>query len=204
MSLLDAFVPRREQLLLRALVLNPDQSFSVNDLVRVGGGSRSAAATIIEGFAKSNLLTEERVGNQRRLQFNGQWPLALELRQMFVKSFGVAEPIREALTPLADRIERAFIFGSIARRADHAGSDIDLMVVCDVSTLELLKVLEPLKDVLKRPVNFNLYMPAEWAVVQSDLMAASIVHGPRVVIFDCSGPAESSESLSKGPSQRGT
>lgn len=93
------------------------------------------------------------------------------------------------MTPLADRIELAFVFGSIARRADHAGSDIDLMVVGDVSTLELLKVLEPLKEVLKRPVSFNLYTPAEWALVQSDLVVASIVDGPRVVIVDRTGPA---------------
>lgn len=182
MCLLDAFIPQREQLLIRALVLNPDRSFSVNDLVRVGGGSRSAAATIIERFTKSSLLTERRVGNQRRLQFNLDWPLAQELRQMFIKSFGVSEPIRTALTSLADGIELAFVFGSVAKGTDHAGSDIDLMVVGDVSTLELLKALEPLKDELNRPVNFNLYSPVEWARMQSDPVVASIMNGPRVII----------------------
>lgn len=32
---------------------------------------------------------------------------------MFVKSFGVSEPIREALASLADRIELTFLFGSM-------------------------------------------------------------------------------------------
>lgn len=204
MPLLDAFMPQREQRLLRAIVLNPERTFSVNDLVRAGGGSKSAAITIIDRFSKCSLLTEQRVGNQRRLQFNQQWPLAEELRLMFVKSFGVAEPIREALTPLANRIALAFVFGSVVKGTDHAGSDIDLMVVGDVSTMELLEVLDPLKDELKRPVNFNLYGAAEWALMQSDPVVASIMGGPRVMIYDHTSSPESSESSSEGPPQRST
>lgn len=56
------------------------------------------------------------------------------------------------------------------------------MVVGDVSTLELLKALEPLKDELNRPVNFNLYAPVEWARMQSNPVVASIMNGPRVII----------------------
>lgn len=201
MSLLDAFMPQREQRLLRAVVLNPDRSFSVNELVRIGGESKSAGIAIIDRFAKSSLLTEQRVGNQRRLQFNSEWPLAQELRRMFVKSFGVAEPIKEALTSLADRIALAFVFGSVVKGTDHAGSDIDLMVVGDVSTMELLEALDPLKEELKRPVNFNLYGAEEWERMQSDPVVASIMSGPRMIIYDHTSSPESSESASEGAPQ---
>lgn len=184
MSLLDAFMAPREQLLIRALVLNQDRSFSLNDLVRAGGGSKAAAIKIIDRFTKSQLLTEERIGNQRRLQFNSQWPLAQELRQMVLKSFGVAEPISEALAPLADRIALAFLFGSVVKGTDHAGSDIDLMVVGDVTTMQLLKALYPLNDELRRPVNFNVYGSDEWVLMQSDPVVASIMNGPRKIIYD--------------------
>lgn len=204
MSLLDALIPQREQRLLRAIVLHPDRSFSVNELVRIGGDSKSAGIAIIDRFAKCSLLTEERVGNQRRLRFNSEWPLAQELRHMFVKSFGVAEPIMEALAPFTNRIELAFVFGSVVKGNDHAGSDIDLMVVGDVSTMELLEALHPLKEQLKRPVNFNLYAPDEWALMQSDPVVASIMSGPRMIIYDHTGSAESSEPPSEGLPQGST
>jgi len=197
MSLLDALIPQREQRLLRAIVLHPDRSFSVNELVRIGGDSKSAGTAIIDRFAKSSLLTEE-------LRFNLEWPLAQELRHMFVKSFGVAEPIAEALAPFTNRIELAFVFGSVVKGNDHAGSDIDLMVVGDVSTMELLEALYPLKEQLKRPVNFNLYAPDEWALMQSDPVVASIMSGPRMMIYDHTSSAESPEPGSEGLPQRST
>jgi len=202
MALLDALIPQREQRLLRAVVLRPDRSFSVNELVRIGGESKSAGIAIIDRFAKSRILTEERVGNQRRLQFNSEWPLAQELRDMFVKSFGVAEPITEVLTPFRDRIQLAFVFGSVVKGNDHAGSDIDLMVVGNVSTMELLEALHPLKEKLMRPVNFNLYAPEEWALIQSDPVVASIMSGPRITLYDQTNAAESSEPRSEGLPQR--
>lgn len=185
MSLVDPFIPQREQRLLRAIVMSTeDQSFSVNQLVRIGGASKSSGIKIIERFAKSGLLSEERMGNQRRLRFNPEWPLAQELRQICMKSFGVAEPIAEALAPFSNRIELAFVFRSVVKGNDHAGSDIDLMVVGEVSTMELLEALRPLKDELRRPVNFNVYAPNEWVQMQSDPVVTSIMDGPRVIIYD--------------------
>lgn len=97
MSLLDPLIPQRTQRLLRAVVLNAGCSFSVNDLVRASGGSKAAAVHIIARFIKSGLVTEQRIGNQRRIKFNGEWPLAQELRQLLVKSIEVSEPSKEAL-----------------------------------------------------------------------------------------------------------
>jgi predicted nucleotidyltransferase len=34
-----------------------------------------------------------------------------------------------ALTPLRPLVEMAFIYGSLAKGTEHAGSDVDLMVV---------------------------------------------------------------------------
>jgi predicted nucleotidyltransferase len=47
---------------------------------------------------------------------------------------GLAEPLRQALAPLAPRIRAAFVYGSVAKRQDTASSDIDLMIVSDELT----------------------------------------------------------------------
>ncbi|MGE4238873.1 nucleotidyltransferase domain-containing protein [Ramlibacter sp.] len=198
MTLLDALIPRREQRLLRALVLHPDRSFSVNELCRLGGDSKSASMAIIERFSKSGLIGEERVGNQRRMRFNEAWPLAQELRTMCVKSFGVAEPIREALGPLIDRVQLAFVFGSVAKGTDHAGSDIDLMVVGEVTTVDLIEAMRSLDEQLMRPVSFNIYSPVEWQRMQKDPVIASIMAEPRIIIHERTDATQSPKPAAKG------
>ena len=45
---------------------------------------------------------------------------------------GVVEPLRKALAPRAKDIRGAFVYGSVAKGSDKAGSDIDLMVISDL------------------------------------------------------------------------
>jgi predicted nucleotidyltransferase len=72
---------------------------------------------------------------------------------MIQKTVGLAEPLREALQPLASKIAAAFVFGSIAKRSDTARSDIDLMVVGEVGFAEVVDVVYPLQERLGREVN---------------------------------------------------
>lgn len=184
MALLDFLIPAREQRIIGALVLHPQASYSLNELIRIGGASRSQAAVIVDKLVAGGLALEDRVGNQRRIRVNSAWPLLAELRSMCVKSFGVAEPIGGALAPLLPRIELAFVFGSVAKSTDHAGSDIDLMVVGSVSNLELQDVLEPVNELLGRKVNFNVYSAREWKRLQADPVIASILNGPRILLHE--------------------
>lgn len=184
MALLDALIPPREQRIIGALVLHPETSYAVNELIRIGGASRSQAALIIDKLVVAGLACDERVGNQRRIRLNKDWPLVDELKALCVKSFAVAEPIRQALGPLLPKIDLAFVFGSIAKATDHAESDIDVMVVGSVSNLDLLRALEPVNEVLKRTVNFNVYSAREWDRLQGDPVIASILDGPRVILHE--------------------
>jgi predicted nucleotidyltransferase len=77
---------------------------------------------------------------------------------------GLAEPLRDALTPFASRIIAAFVFGSVAKRADTAASDIDLMVVSDKLTYaDVFEALEAVSSKLGRIVNPTLYSRREFA-----------------------------------------
>jgi predicted nucleotidyltransferase len=51
------------------------------------------------------------------------------LRAVVLKTFGIADPLRDALKPLRDLIELALVYGSVAKGDDRGGSDIDLLVV---------------------------------------------------------------------------
>jgi predicted nucleotidyltransferase len=83
-------------------------------------------------------------------------------RVIIAKTAGMADVLRDALAPLAERIETAFVHGSIARGTADAASDIDLFVIGDVSLLELAQVLPRAGLRLGRPVNPVLFTPAEF------------------------------------------
>jgi predicted nucleotidyltransferase len=71
-------------------------------------------------------------------------------------------PLGEALAPLADRIELAFVYGSVAKRSDTAASDIDLMVVSDKLTYaDVVSAQHPLIQRLGREISPTLYSRAE-------------------------------------------
>jgi len=91
-------------------------------------------------------------------------PIYEELRSITRKLFGPAEPIREALQPLADHIRFAALYGSVAKGGDTADSDIDLLVVADDAlTLETLyRQLEPVESTLGRRIEPTLYTLAEY------------------------------------------
>lgn len=114
-------------------------------------------------LAEAGLVRSERVGNLRRFQANADSPVYGELVALTRKTLGVEPLLREALEPLAPKLETAFIYGSVAKVTDTAKSDIDVMLVG--KNLMLSKVLElmmPLEAQLGRKINPTLLTPAEF------------------------------------------
>jgi predicted nucleotidyltransferase len=70
--------------------------------------------------------------------------------------------LREALTPLASRIKVAFIYGSVARFRQKSGSDVDLLVVGQVSFGDVVSALGAAQELLHREINPTVYSPAEF------------------------------------------
>jgi uncharacterized protein len=92
---------------------------------------------------------------------NRNHPTFAELHALLAKTAGVSHQLAEALNPLAKSIEFAFVYGSFARGDENAGSDIDLMVIGQVTLDELLEHLSPLERTLRRPINPTIYSQKE-------------------------------------------
>ena len=129
----------------------------------VGAGS-GAVQRELARLEQSGLVTVRRLGTQKHYQANPDSPLFAELCAIARKTVGLAEPLREALAPLARKIAAAFVYGSIAKRQDTAASDIDLMVVSDTLTYaDVFGVLEPVQVRLGRTINPTVYSRKELA-----------------------------------------
>jgi predicted nucleotidyltransferase len=132
----------------------PARSFYATELIGLTGAGSGAVQRELARLTQSGLVTVRPIGNQKHFQANSDSPLFNELRSIAQKTTGLAEPLREALLPLASRIHAAFVYGSVAKRQDAAASDIDLMLISDtLSYGDTFAALEAVGSRLGRKVN---------------------------------------------------
>lgn len=162
-SLADALFSSTKQRVLAFLFGQPERSFYATELIGLVGAGSGAVQREIEKLVHSGLVTVARVGNQKHYQANPGSPIFAELCAVAQKTVGLAEPLREALAPLAKWITAAFVFGSVAKRRDTAVSDIDVLVLSDrVDYADVFGALQGVEFRLARRINSTVYTPAEW------------------------------------------
>ncbi len=164
MSIAAALFTDSQARLYRWLFGQPERSYHLSELRRLTELGSASLQRELNRLVDAGLLLSERVGNLRRFQANPRSPVFAELVALTRKSLGAAPLLYEALQPIATRLERAFIYGSVAKQTDTAQSDIDLMLVGENLTLnEILTLLMPLETQLGRKINPSSYTPAEYA-----------------------------------------
>lgn len=180
---LDAFLSQPEQRLLGAVLAYPNKDYGTLELLSRMGSSRGGGSTVLKRWLKCGLLSERRVGNQRRLAANPNFLLYDELRRMVLKTVGLTEPLAAALAPVASRLSEAFVFGSVAAGTDTSESDIDLLIVGDVDLFDISPLLDSAERELGRHVHVNVYRDHEWSAAD-DAVLNSIKKGPRMDLME--------------------
>jgi predicted nucleotidyltransferase len=162
-GLADALFTRGQQRVLGILFSEPDRSFPVTEIIALAGVGTGAVHRELARLVSSGLVVVTPVGKQRRYQANRETSVFPELHGLVLKTVGLAEPLRRALAPLAGQIQVAFVYGSVAKGTDTAGSDIDLMIISDdVSYAETFAALQKAETAIGRPVSPNILTLFEW------------------------------------------
>ncbi|MFP4250476.1 MAG: ArsR family transcriptional regulator, partial [Armatimonadota bacterium] len=120
------------------------------DAVSCGSG---AVQRELKQLADAGLITREERGRMVFYQANRESPVFDELRGLVMKTSGLADVLRDALAPDADRIDVAFIYGSMAEGTDDAQSDVDVMVIGDIGLRPVSKRLWEPQCALNREIN---------------------------------------------------
>jgi predicted nucleotidyltransferase/predicted transcriptional regulator len=163
-SLADALFTTTQQRVLALIFGHPGRSYYANELIERTGSGSGAVQREIKRLESSGLVTVRRIGNQKHYQANPDSPVFEELSLLVKKTVALAEPIREALALLADRIDLAVLYGSVAKGTDTASSDIDILIVGDGLTLEdIYSALATVEADLERKISPTLYTRKEFA-----------------------------------------
>lgn len=159
----DALFTRTQRQVLGLLFSHPDRSYYLNEIVRFAEVGSGSVQRELERLASAGLLSTRKVGNQKHYQANQQSPIFTELCGLVLKSFGIAELLRQALAGLSGQIQAAFVYGSIAKGTTTAASDIDVMIIAEeLSYADLFTSLATIETKLGRTISPSLYQPEEF------------------------------------------
>ena len=159
----DALFTGTQQRVLALLFGQPNRSFYASELIGLAKAGSGAVQRELAKLSQSGLVTVKMVGSQKHYQANASSPIYAELHGITQKTVGLAEPLRAALAPLAQKIRAAFVYGSVAKRQDTSSSDIDVMLLSDeLSYGDVFSVLEDVGARLGRTINPTILSQQEF------------------------------------------
>ncbi|MGH7922711.1 MAG: nucleotidyltransferase domain-containing protein [Candidatus Dormibacteraceae bacterium] len=133
---------------------HPDREFTLGDLEAAGlPASHESLHRAMERARTAGALERRRVGRSYLYRLNQQISWLSDLRGLLFKTVGLPSRIRAALEVAIPPVEQAFLFGSVARGDDTSRSDVDLLVVGDLSQFEVARLLHDQCGELGREVN---------------------------------------------------
>lgn len=189
----DALFTKAQQKVLALLFGQADRSFYLNEVVRHAAMGRGVISRELSKLCDAGLLVVTKKGNQNHYQANAASPIFNELKQIIQKTMGVTGVLQQGLADLLPNLEYAFIYGSIAKGEDHAGSDVDVMLVGEnLNYSEIMQLLDPVEMQLQRAVNPTLYSPAEFTerLAQGQNFLTKVMQQTRIDLLSKSQEAQ--------------
>jgi len=172
---------KTRQAVLSELADSPGRGLYLRELQRRTGISSGALHHELAQLMKADLVERFEDGNRVFYRLNQSHPIHAELRRIIEKTCGLPSRIRQALEPLAQRIDWAAIFGSVAQGSSHSGSDVDVLIVGQATSAEIIEQIQPLESALGREIGFRLYSPEEFTErTESDAFLQRVLNRPLI------------------------
>lgn len=187
-GLADVLFPRTRRNVLQQLAESQD-GLHLRELERRTGVNSRHLLRELHSLRDAGLLTATKVGNQIVYQLSPDCPIFEEIRSIVRKTIGLAKTLRESLEPLAARIELAYVYGSFAEGKERPDSDVDLMIVGEVSLREISPLLVEARRLIQREISPTLYRSEEYAEAlrDSDSFVRRVHDGPRIDLIGGDG-----------------
>ncbi len=170
--------------ILNLFLLNAGSEYYLREIAqRTGLAVRSVQRTVRD-LTDIAILHRERRGNLVYFRLNIENPIVPDLKAMFLKTVGLGDLLRETLAG-ESKIEAAFIYGSVAKGEESAGSDIDLAMIGDLPPQTLTELLEDLERVTGREVNATVFTRAEWGsrAASGEHFVTTLLREPKIMLL---------------------
>jgi predicted nucleotidyltransferase len=199
---LDALFPSVRAGVFSAVMLQPERWWFMSELAEYLHKTPSSLQRELEALVAAGLLLRRVDGRRAYFKANVDSPVFPDLRGLMERTAGLVPALGVEIGPFGDRIELALLYGSIAREEEHAGSDVDLMIVGTVKQIELLPALRKLEDRFRRAVNVTLYSRREFRsrLAAGDHFLSSVLKDKTVLLKGSLDELDKAASRQKGAS----
>jgi predicted nucleotidyltransferase len=144
----------------RLLFSGTGEELHVREMERRSGLNDSTLRQELRKLARLDVVRSRRDSNRVYYRAKTENPLYPEIRNLVLKTSGLADILKSALAD--KRIRVAFVFGSVARGEEKAGSDVDLMVIGQLGLRDLSGLLSGVEEKIGREVNPYVLQEAEF------------------------------------------
>jgi predicted nucleotidyltransferase len=184
-ALSSALFGRTRRTILALLYSHPDESFYLRQIARFVEGGQGGVQRELQRLSNAQIIRRTVRGRTAFYQANRDCPIFPELHGLVLKTAGVVEVLGAALTPLADRIHSAFVYGSVARGEPKAHSDIDLFVIGPVSFGDVAEALTDAQSRLARDVNPTVYDLVDFQarLSRKDHFVRAVLEQPKLFVI---------------------
>jgi predicted nucleotidyltransferase len=166
------------------LFTHPDERYFVRQLTKLIKEDSTNVSRELARLEQAGILVSTTEGKQKYYQANRKSPLFDELHGLMLKTVGVADIIKKALEPRTADIKLAFIFGSLAKKSEDRLSDIDLLVVGNITFGEVVDLISTAEEALSRELNPVVYTLSEFnkRVSENHYFISNILSGDKIFV----------------------
>jgi predicted nucleotidyltransferase len=92
--------------------------------------------------------------------------------------------LASALQPLADLLEVAFVFGSMAKSTETSHSDVDVMLIGSVTFSQVVNALYDAQATLGREINPKVMSRLEWQskLAEGNTFVKELMEKPKIFV----------------------
>ena len=182
--ILGALFPAVRRKLLAATLLSPEKSWYLSELASHLKTSPSSLQRELDSLTESGVLERKQDGRRTYYKPRSDSSVFQPLRELFAKTAGIVPVLQLEMKKFGNKVEWAAIYGSVARGEEAPESDIDLLLVGDFATADLLPMLRRLEEQFGREVNVTRYSKREFRdkMRRGDHFLKSMIKGKLITL----------------------
>lgn len=159
-----------------------EEELHVREIQRRSGLNDSTIRQELRKLVRLDLLIGRKDSNRVYYRANKLSPLYPELRNLVLKTVGLADILRGALQD--ERIKVAFVFGSMVDGKETADSDVDLFIIGDVGLRRISELLTGVSEKTGREINPHIMSKDEFRnrIETGEHFVSSLMKSPKLFI----------------------
>lgn len=178
---------RARVIILKTFLLDLERDFYQREISTITNLPIRAVQREVEKLVKIGLVEKQIRGNRKYYRCRRDFPIFEELKSIILKTVALGNVLKDYLQKKKEKIELAFIYGSFAKGEENISSDIDLLIVGNITSKEASMLLSPAKNSLRREINFIVYDEKELLKKKESHFLKQVLKEPKIFLVGDEG-----------------